>query len=88
MKIFLIIFLISISSLSLVNSRHRVFVVYTETQKVLNEHNQIKEDITLYESTLSELKDHARIESIAKNDLKMKEIETDDIYDFNLENKD
>ncbi len=84
MKIFLIIFLISISSLSLVNSRHRVFVVYTETQKILNEHNQIKEDTTLYKSTLSELKDHARIESIAKNDLKMKEIETKDIYDFNL----
>ena len=70
-KEIILILLIVASSISLIDSRHIYRVLYDESQKQLQYQLKIKKEITDYKKLLSKLRDKARIESIAQNDLNM-----------------
>ena len=65
-----LIFLIAASSISLIDSRHAYRVLYEESQRQIQYQQKLQGDITDYKKLLSKLRDKARIESIAENDLK------------------
>jgi len=66
-----LIFLIAASSISLIDSRHAYRVLYEESQRQIQYQQKLQVEITDYEKLLSKLRDKARIESIAENDLNM-----------------
>ena len=66
-----LIFLIAASSISLIDSRHAYRVLYEESQRQIQYQNRLQGEITDYKKLLSKLRDKARIESIAQNDLNM-----------------
>ena len=65
-----LIFLIAASSISLIDSRHAYRVLYEESQRQI-QYQQKLQGNTDYKKLLSKLRDKARIESIAENDLNM-----------------
>ena len=66
-----LIFLIAASSISLIDSRHAYRVLYEESQRQIQYQQKLQVEITDYKKLLSKLRDKARIESIAENDLNM-----------------
>ena len=66
-----LILLIAASSISLIDSRHAYRVLYEESQRQIQYQQKLQGDITDYKKLLSKLRDKARIESIAENDLNM-----------------
>ena len=66
-----LIFLIAASSISLIDSRHAYRVLYEESQRQIQYQQKLHGEITDYKKLLSKLRDKARIESIAMNDLNM-----------------
>ena len=66
-----LIFLIAASSISLIDSRHAYRVLYEESQRQIQYQKKLQGEITDYKKLLSKLRDKARIESIAQNDLNM-----------------
>ena len=66
-----LIFLIAASSISLIDSRHAYRVLYEESQRQIQYQQKIEEEIINHKKLLSKLRDKARIESIAENDLNM-----------------
>ncbi|MDA9718824.1 cell division protein FtsL [Betaproteobacteria bacterium] len=66
-----LIFLIAASSISLIDSRHAYRVLYEESQRQIQYQQKLQEEITDHKKLLSKLRDKARIESIAENDLNM-----------------
>ena len=66
-----LIFLIAASSISLIDSRHAYRVLYEESQRKIQYQQKLHGEITNYKKLLSKLRDKARIESIAENDLNM-----------------
>ena len=70
-KDFFITVLIVMSSISLVDARHIYRVIYDEAQKKIQHHRNVKKEILDYKKLLSMLKDKARIEAIAQDDLNM-----------------
>ena len=64
-------FLIAASSISLIDSRHAYRVLYEESQRQIQYQHKLQGEITDYKKLLSKLRDKARIESIAENDLNM-----------------
>ena len=70
-KDIILILLIAGSSISLIDARHVYRVLYDESQKQIQYQQKIKREIIDYKKLLSKLKDKARIESIAENDLGM-----------------
>ena len=64
-------FLIAASSISLIDSRHAYRVLYEESQRQIQYQQKLNVEITNYKKLLSKLRDKARIESIAENDLNM-----------------
>ena len=66
-----LIFLIAASSISLIDSRHAYRVLYEESQRQIQYQQKLHGEITDYKKLLSKLRDKARIESIAENDLNM-----------------
>ena len=70
-KDFVLIFLIAASSISLIDSRHAYRVLYEESQRQIQYKQRLQGEITDHKKLLSKLRDKARIESIAQNDLNM-----------------
>ena len=70
-KDIVLIFLIAASSISLIDSRHAYRVLYEESQRQIQYQQKLRGEITDYKKLLSKLRDKARIESIAMNDLNM-----------------
>ena len=66
-----LIFLIAASSISLIDSRHAYRVLYEESQRQIQYQQKLQGEITDHKKLLSKLRDKARIESIAENDLNM-----------------
>ena len=66
-----LIFLIAASSISLIDSRHAYRVLYEESQRQIQYQQKLNSEITDYKKLLSKLREKARIESIAQNDLNM-----------------
>ena len=66
-----LIFLIAASSISLIDSRHAYRVLYEESQRQIKYQQKLNSEITDYKKLLSKLREKARIESIAQNDLNM-----------------
>ena len=66
-----LICLIAASSISLIDSRHSYRVLYEESQRQIQYQQKLQVEITDYKKLLSKLRDKARIESIAENDLNM-----------------
>ena len=66
-----VIFFIAASSISLIDSRHAYRVLYEESQRQIQYKQKLQGEITDYKKLLSKLRDKARIESIAENDLNM-----------------
>ena len=66
-----LILLIAASSISLIDSRHAYRVLYDESQRKIQYQQKLQGEITDYKKLLSKLRDKARIESIAENDLNM-----------------
>ena len=66
-----LIFLIAASAISLIDSRHAYRVLYEESQRQIQYQQKLHGEITDYKKLLSKLRDKARIESIAENDLNM-----------------
>ena len=66
-----LIFLIAASSISLIDSRHAYRVLYEESQRQIQHRQRLQGEIIDYKKLLSKLRDKARIESIAQNDLNM-----------------
>ena len=66
-----LICLIAASSISLIDSRHAYRVLYEESQQQIQYQQKLQGEITDYKKLLSKLRDKARIESIAENDLNM-----------------
>tara|TARA_B100000925_G_C21749103_1_gene362671 strand:- start:275 stop:553 length:279 start_codon:yes stop_codon:yes gene_type:complete len=66
-----LIFIIAASSISLIDSRHAYRVLYEESQRQIQYQQKLRGEITDYKKLLSKLRDKARIESIAMNDLNM-----------------
>ena len=66
-----LICLIAASSISLIDSRHAYRVLYEESQRQIQYQQKLRGEITDYKKLLSKLRDKARIESIAMNDLNM-----------------
>ena len=66
-----LIFLIAASSISLIDSRHAYRVLYEESQRQIQYQQKLQGEITDHKKLLSKLRDKARIESIAQNDLNM-----------------
>ena len=66
-----LIFFIAASSISLIDSRHAYRVLYDESQRQIQYRQKLQSEITDYKKLLSKLRDKARIESIAENDLNM-----------------
>jgi cell division protein FtsL len=66
-----LIFLIAASSISLIDSRHAYRVLYEESQRQIQNQQKLNSEITDYKKLLSKLREKARIESIAQNDLNM-----------------
>ena len=66
-----LIFLIAASSISLIDSRHAYRVLYEESQRQIQYQQKLNVEITNYKKLLSNLREKARIESIAQNDLNM-----------------
>ena len=70
-KDIVLIFFIAASSISLIDSRHAYRVLYEESQRQIQYQQKLQVEITDYKKLLSKLRDKARIESIAENDLNM-----------------
>ena len=70
-KDIVLIFFIAASSISLVDSRHAYRVLYEESQRQIQYQQKLNVEITNYKKLLSKLREKARIESIAQNDLNM-----------------
>ena len=70
-KDIILVFLIAASSISLIDSRHAYRVLYEESQRQIQYQQKLQGEITDYKKLLSKLRDKARIESIAANDLNM-----------------
>ena len=66
-----LIFLIAASAISLIDSRHAYRVLYEESQRQIQYQQKLQVEITDHKKLLSKLRDKARIESIAENDLNM-----------------
>ena len=66
-----LMFLIAASSISLIDSRHAYRVLYEESQRQIKYQQKLNSEITDYKKLLSKLREKARIESIAQNDLNM-----------------
>ena len=66
-----LILLIAASSISLIDSRHAYRVLYEESQRQIQYQQKLQGEITDHKKLLSKLRDKARIESIAENDLNM-----------------
>ena len=66
-----LILLIAASSISLIDSRHAYRVLYEESQRQIQYQEKLQVEITNHRKLLSKLRDKARIESIAENDLNM-----------------
>ena len=63
--------LIAASAISLIDSRHAYRVLYEESQRQIQYQQKLHGEITNYKKLLSKLRDKARIEEIAENDLNM-----------------
>ena len=70
-KDIVLIFFIAASSISLIDSRHTYRVLYDESQRQIQYQQKLQSEITDHKKLLSKLRDKARIESIAENDLNM-----------------
>ena len=66
-----LILLIAASSISLIDSRHAYRVLYEESQRQIQYQQKLQGEITDHKKLLSKLREKARIESIAQNDLNM-----------------
>ena len=71
LKDIILVLLIAASSISLIDSRHAYRVLYEESQRQIQYQQKLQSEITDYKKLLSKLRDKARIESIAENDLNM-----------------
>ena len=80
-----LIFLIAASSISLIDSRHAYRVLYEESQRQIQYQQELNVEITNYKKLLSKLREKARIESIAQNDLNMVPIKLENTITLKLE---
>ena len=86
-KDIILIILIAASSISLIDARHIYRVLYDESQKQIQHQQKIKKEILDYKKLLGKLRDKARIESIAENDLNMVPVSAKNTVTLRLEKK-
>ncbi|OUW00290.1 MAG: hypothetical protein CBD16_06825 [Betaproteobacteria bacterium TMED156] len=78
MRLVFTIFLFVISSLALIDARYNGRVLHTKKEEIQKKHQRVKEEIDIYQITLTELSETTKIKSIAKSDLQMREIKNSD----------
>ncbi len=84
MKLVAVMTLFVISSLALVDARYNGRVIHTQKEEISKIQKTVDSNISSFQVLLTELEDSSRIKSIAENDLKMRDMKSDDIVKYHL----